>query len=188
MKILFTIILSIYIFFQITSSVSADQIAGSSAAIKNNSNTVIIQDTFDTGKIYRIKKAMQNVLKRYNSPLIGEIDSFIDACIKYKLDCYLLPSITGLESTFGRFVWPSSNNPFGWGRGYVMFKDWNESISTVAQGLRTNYINKGAQNLYDIGHIYSESLTWAPRVQFFINAFNEEERKMELFLSMNPVK
>lgn len=188
MKKLFTIILISLIFFLTAKSVSADFEAGSSAAMKKNSVSISAQNNFDTNKAYKIKKVMQNILKRYNSPLVGEVDSFVNACMTYNLDCYLLPSIAGLESTFGQFIWPGSNNPFGWGRGMIEFKDWNEAISTVAKGLRNNYIDKGADNLEDIGHIYSESSTWTVRVQYFINVFNKEEENLELFLSTNPVK
>jgi hypothetical protein len=188
MKTLITIILSFIIFLRTVTFVYADPVAGSSAAIKIDKVINVTQNTFDSNKIYKIKKAMNKVLNKYNSPLVNNIDSFVDACATYKLDCYLLPSIAGLESTFGRFILPQSYNPFGWGGGMIMFKNWDEGIMTVAHGLRNNYLNKGADNLEDIGYIYSESPTWSPRVQSFINEFNNEEKKLELFLSMNPVK
>lgn len=186
-KILSTFFL-ISIFFLSIQNVKAEQTAGSSAAIKVTSLPIMSENSVDIQKMYKIKKAMQSVLKKYDSPLVNEIDNFVDACIAYKLDCYLLPSIAGLESTFGRFIWPNSYNPFGWGGGYIMFSNWKDGISTVAGGLRNNYINKGAQSIDDIGNIYSESSTWSTRVQYFMNSFRQEEAKLELFLSMNQVK
>lgn len=185
---LFTIILISVLFLSLTRSISADEIAGSSAAIKAIPFPLNLDNVNDPQKIYKIKKAIQNVLKKYDSPLVTEIDSFIDACMTYKLDCYLLPSIAGLESTFGKFISPNSYNPFGWGGGYIKFNNWRDGILTVAGGLRNNYINKGAQSIDDIGNIYAESPTWSTRVQYFMNSFRQEEAKLELFLSMNQVK
>lgn len=168
--------------------VRADTVAGSSAAMKKNDQVILDRKTLDTEKIFKIKKAMQYILGKYNSPMKSEIDSFVAACLEYELNCYLLPSIAGLESTFGRFLLPGSFNPFGWGGGNIYFKDWNDGINTVALGLRKNYINRGADELYKIGSIYSESPTWTPRVQYFINQFEEREEKIELYLTMNQVK
>ena len=166
--------------------VHADGVAGSSAQIQSGSvsNNIV----YNVNKIYRTKIVLKTVLEKYNSPLTNEVDSFIDACQEYELDCYLLPSIAGLESTFGQFVYPNSHNPFGWGGGYIMFDDWSQSIDTVAKGLRENYLNHGVQTVPEIGRIYSESPTWAIRVQNFINQFRQEEDKLPLFLGENKVE
>ena len=133
------------------------------------------------------KLVMSRVLKQYNSPLLSSIDSFLATCVLYDLDCYLLPSITGLESSFGKFTHPGSNNPFGWGGGYIMFDSWDQAIDTVGKGLRYNYINKGADSVEKIAPIYAESLTWAPRVQYFMNVFEKEEDKIDSILDENRV-
>lgn len=169
-----------------TGYVLAEDIAGSSARL--SSLSYIQKKDNDFKNLYRYKKAIKQVLTRYNSPLVDEVDNFVNACITYRIDCYLLPSIAGLESTFGRYIFPSSYNPFGWGGGYIMFSSWAEAIDTVASGLRANYFNRGADNLWSIGRIYSESPTWASRVQYFIDQFKLEEEKIPLFLSENEVK
>ena len=180
------VLLPIIFLFLFVIPVHADGVAGSSAKIQiaSVSNNIV----YNVNKIYRTKIVLRTVLERYNSPLANEVDSFIDACQKYNLDCYLLPSIAGLESTFGQFVYPDSYNPFGWGGGYIKFDNWSQSIDTVAQGLRLNYINRGATSVPAIGRIYSESPTWAIRVQNFINQFRQEEDKLPLFLSENKVE
>ena len=134
------------------------------------------------------KKAIEKVLAKYNSPLAGEVDTFISACQTYGMDCYLLPAITGLESSFGQFIWPDSHNPFGWGGGYIMFDNWSDGIMTVASGLHENYIQRGANDLYAIGPIYSESPTWAVRVEKFMAEMEHEEKDMQLFLGDNQVQ
>ena len=173
-------------FFLSAVSVKAEIIAGGSAPLVYNS----FISSIDIEQLHqkKLKIAIETVLKKYNSPMSEESDSFIKACIKYQIDCYLLPSIAGLESTFGKFIWPNSYNPFGWARGYMMFDSWDEGIDTVAKGLRKGYLNKGALTVEDIGPIYSESPTWAVRVNYFINQFEKEEEKMSLLSDQLPVK
>lgn len=131
----------------------------------------------------RKRKALASVLEKYNSPLAGEVDSFMKTCSSYKLDCYLLPAITGLESSFGVYIYPNSYNPFGWDRGYAMFANWNQAIATVGAGLRNRYINQGAVSVEQIGGMYSESPTWAVRVQRFMAMFESEEEQNQLNFS-----
>lgn len=130
-------------------------------------------------KEYLIKKVtIFNMLEKHNSPFKTDADAFMKACITYNIDCYLLPSISGLESTFGKFIYPESHNPFGWGGGLIMFNSWEDCFMAVAAGLRNNYINKGADTIDKIAPIYAESKTWAPRVTYFMNRFMEEEQEV----------
>ena len=181
-KTLFSIVLTVSLIAAIFGAqpVQAELIAGSSAAVsyveKNSTTTINIQ------KMALKKKAITEVLKRYNAPLLTEVDSFIEACTKYNLDCYLLPSISGIESTFGKFLIPGTFNPFGWGRGLLVFKSYNETIMTVGKGLRVNYIDKGADTVDKIGRIYCEGDTWAGKVKYFMNQFEEEEKKQLFFM------
>lgn len=174
------------LFFFKGGTVMAEKQSGNSAEL--SLSIKIDKKEQDSLNLKRKVLAIKSVLNRYNSPMVGSEQSFIEACEKYDLDCYLLPSIAGLESTFGRFIWPNSYNPFGWGRGYLMFKSWSESIDAVAKGLRDNYVNKGAENVYTIGRIYSESPTWATRVSWLMIEFEKEEEKLSLFSSNFPVK
>lgn len=175
------------LFLSLAYQIKAENYAGLSAHLSINS--YIKNQELDAIK-FKIKElAIRSVLERYNSPMIGEEQNFIKTCIKYNLDCYLLPSIAGLESTFGKFIWPNSYNPFGWARGYMIFNSWFEAIETVGKGLRENYINKwGLLSIEKIGPIYSESPTWAARVNWFINQFKLEEEKINLLYSQFPVK
>jgi hypothetical protein len=173
-------------FFLSAISVKAEIFAGSSAFMTHIS--YITEKETQEIKENSIKRTIESVLKKYNSPMASYSDAFVKACMKYQIDCYLLPSIAGLESTFGRFIWPNSYNAFGWARGYMMFESWSQGIDTVAQGLRKNYMNKGALTVYEIGPIYSESPTWAIRVNNFIRQFEKEEAKMSLLSSQFPVQ
>lgn len=161
----------------------AQKIADNSAAITYN----VITNKKEK-ELFIKKLAVKKILDRYDSPLSEASDSFIDTCSTFDLDCYLLPSIAGLESTFGRFIYPNSYNPFGWGRGYIMFGSWDEGIHEVGKGLHDNYIGNGANSVEQIAPIYSESPTWAPRVRYFMNKFQKEQEKLQLYLSDNSVE
>jgi len=184
-KLVSTIVFSLIIFFAV-SPVKADNMAGASAPLVYNS--FISANDIEVLRQNKIKATIENVLNKYDSPMKNESDSFVKACIKYQIDCYLLPSIAGLESTFGKFILPNSFNPFGWARGYMMFDTWENGIDTVAKGLRNGYMAKGALTVEDIGPIYSESPTWAIRVNYFKTQFEKEEQKLTLLSNQFPVQ
>jgi len=182
MRKLFLTVLIVGLFFLISSPVAAEKIAGVSA-------TMAYKDMSSEERSLFIKKlAIKNVLARNNSLLEGQVDDFIDTCIEYKLDCYLLPSITGVESYFAKFIYPNSNNPFGWGGGTIMFNDWKTSIKTVGEGLRKNYFDRGVDTVDEIGPVYAVSTTWAPKVNYFLAQFRQEEEKIQLLLGKNQVE
>ncbi|MFZ1549438.1 MAG: hypothetical protein WAT44_03160 [Microgenomates group bacterium] len=184
MKIL-KLFLSVFVvlLFSGTNVLASDQQAGSSAilvAIPKNEIANRISHR-DIAQDYMLKRrVITKVLQENNSPLVDSVDSFISTCANYQIDCYLLPSITRLESSFGQFTHPNSHNPFGWGGGYIMFNTWGDSIDAVGKGLRTNYIDKGAADVYDIGKIYAASPTWAVRVERFMNDFKRVESEESL--------
>lgn len=186
MKKIIVFLIFFVIFLIFANPIKAEIIAGSSAPLTHQS--FISDGDIQIEKEKKLSAVIESVLKRYNSPMAGESESFVKACIKYQIDCYLLPSIAGLESTFGKFIWPNSYNPFGWDRGYMMFENWSEGIDTVAKGLKNGYIKKGALTVEDIGPIYSESSTWAVRVNFFIDQFEKEEAKITLLSNQFPVQ
>lgn len=181
MSLSFLFFLSVFL-----SPVKAEVEAGGSAPLTHQ--TFIADNVIEANKEKETKIVIESILNRYNSPLVGESDAFVKACVKYQIDCYLLPSIAGLESTFGKFTYPNSHNPFGWGGGLIMFNKWSDGIDAVAKGLRNGYYNKGANTVDSIGPIYSESPTWAVRVNFFKNQFQKEADKLSLLSTQFPVQ
>ncbi len=168
-------------FFSYALPVRAEFVAGNSATIHY---TAMADVNFQNTKELALKKkVIKTVLAKYESPLLESVDSFISACREFDLDCYLLPSISGVESTFGKFLIPSTYNPFGWGRGIMPFESFDKAIYTVGKGLRENYINKGAESVEEIGSIYCEGNTWAGKVNFFMKEFRTEEEKQLNFQS-----
>ena len=122
------------------------------------------------------RMAIERVLKRYNSPLTPYTGTFINNCRKYNFNCYLLPSISGVESGFGHVLILAAKNPFGWGGGYIYFSSWENGIDTVAKGLHKNYIRAGLTNPYLIAPVYAPpSQTWAGNVNMYMQIFEREE-------------
>jgi hypothetical protein len=148
----------------------------SNAASSNESEALFIK-----------KKAIRAYLLKRNAPLADHVDTFIKACTTYDLDCYLLPAITGVESSFGVYMAQGTNNPFGWGRGLMQFTDFDEAIMTVARGLRENYIDKGAETVEQIGAIYCEGNTWSGKVNYFMQQIEKGENN-QLFLGSDTVQ
>jgi len=184
-KTLFSVVLTVLLTLAATFGAHpsyAQAIAGSSAAVilTEVNTTSTSSSSLQTLAVKR--KAMTEVLKRYNAVLLPEVDSFLEACTTYNLDCYLLPSISGVESTFGKFLIPGTFNPFGWGRGLLEFTSYNQTIMTVGKALREKYIDRGADTVDKIGRIYCEGNTWSGSVKYFMNQFEEEEKKQLFFM------
>lgn len=159
--------------------IRAEKIAGQSALLNVEKPQGETDDVHTKRMIQR--SVIREILTRNNSPLVTEVDAFMDACIKHDIDCYLLPSISGLESSYGKHLLPGSHNPFGWGGGYLLFDSWSESFHAVAGGLKKNYIGRGADTIEEIGPIYAASPTWAERVRLIHNKFValESEKKTD---------
>ena len=153
------------------------RIAGASASMAPKVVVNVDQnDSYRSNAEYaKAYATIRKVLKSRNSPLMDSTPAFVKNCIDHNLDCYLLPAITGLESSFGHAILPGSHNPFGWGGGYITFESWDEAIGTVADGLEKNYIGRGAVTIEQIGSRYAASPTWAPRVRAFMEQFERAE-------------
>ena len=163
---------------------------GDHSAILNDAPVIVAGSSvrFQDLDYGRKKAVIRNILKEYHSPMVGSEEAFIRACVKYELDCYLLPSIAGLESTFGIYTWPGSNNPFGWGQGFIEFKNWDQSIDTVARGLREDYIDQGYVSVEEIGMKYCENPAWAGRIRTLMGRFQAEEDQKQLFFGADSVQ
>lgn len=189
MRTIYKIVISIVVFV-IAIGLFASQVHGQNVAGESAFIAKVVPTSCPKEKVsYGVKKlAIKKVLERYNSPLLPYVNDFIATCTKYDIDCYLVPSISGLESGFGKYLIPESHNAWGFGGGHMMFDNWPHAIDRVSSTLKYNYIDKGADTIDEIAPIYAESKTWAPRVHFFVNQFKAEEEKIELFSSRNPVE
>ncbi len=145
------------------------------------SHSAQLQSSIDTETLIQ-KQAMRAVLHRHRSPLADEVDHFMRIAQENELDPYMLPSIAGVESGFGRVMIDGTHNPFGWNVGRTYFPSWEAGIETVGIALREKYINRGAESLEAIGHRYAGgSTTWAPKVRTFMSKFEREEAKIRRY-------
>jgi len=165
----YSLILFFVLFLSLVSKSYAQELAaGSSAALLKPA----AQETTDS----RVR-ILREFLEKYNSPLSLFAGTFVETADEYNLDWKLVAAISGVESTFGREIPYESFNGWGWGiygDNMIRFSSWNQGIETVSEGLRTNYINKwGARDVYEIGRFYASSLTWAQRVEYFMNKIDE---------------
>lgn len=113
---------------------------------------------------------LQKFLNSYNSPMADNAQDFIEAAEQYELDWKLVPSIAGVESTFGKFLIPGSHNAYGWGGGKIHFESWRDGIYKISKGLSERYIKKGLVTPHQIQPVYAPpSTTWGNKVTYFMN-------------------
>ncbi len=133
----------------------------------------LINPTLEYQKDDRIGK-LKAYLASNESPLTQEANHFVSEADRLEMDWKLVAAISGVESTFGKHVPAGSYNAWGWGiptgaSWGLAFPDWKAGITAVSDGLRTNYIDRGAKTIDQIGYIYAASPTWASRVRYFID-------------------
>jgi len=183
------IFITVLIFLFAVQPAQAQNIGGQSATLASTLTGVNNTVSGKSARDLRIKRyVIRKVLAQYNSPMVDSVDAFIEACEQYDFDCYFLPAVAGVESTYGKQIYPNSQNAFGWGRGLIMFDTWDEGILTVGSKLQTNYIDRGAVTIEQIGSIYCEGDTWAGKVNTIMGRFKKEEAKMQLFFALNTVE
>lgn len=129
-------------------------------------------------KIDNRSKILRNYLAKYNSPLQDSADDFVKAADANQVDWKLVPSIAGVESTFGKHIpggyTPGSSSYNGWGWGVygdqaLAFKSWNDAIFTITSALKTKYIDRGLITPYQMNRVYAASPAWGGHVTFFMN-------------------
>lgn len=127
---------------------------------------------------------LRSFLASFDSPLTDSADHFVAEADRLSLDWKLVAAIAGIESTFGKHIPYNSYNGWGWGvftgeKDGIHFKNWEDGITQVSEGLRYNYMNKGAVTIEQIGRIYAASPAWSWKVRFFLD-------KIEAFAPTRP--
>ena len=158
-KLLIYILITIILVLLSTISVRAESISGSSATLRRAEAN---------GYDFRVEN-LRKFLEKYNSPLAIYAQEFVAYADINGLDYRLVPSITGVESTFGKHIPFESFNAYGWANGEYSFVSWEDSIAHVSGVLKTSYIDKGAPTVAKIARRYAPpSTTWGRNVNFFI--------------------
>ena len=117
--------------------------------------------------------ALRNFFEGAKSPLIDNVETFIDVADKYGLDYRLLPAISCMESSCGIRLIPGSYNPFGWGiygNNAIYFKSYDEAIEVVGKGISEKYVSRGLDTPEKMAPVYTppNSVKWKNGVNFFI--------------------
>jgi len=118
-------------------------------------------------------KRVQTFLQRYHSPMAGNAKDFVDASVRYKINYKVLPSISGVESTFGKNIAPGSYNAWGYmcGSHVCYFDSFKEGIYKVAQTLGTSrtYLRfQQTESINELSCPYNNcSQDWAGKVLWF---------------------
>ncbi len=105
---------------------------------------------------------------RYNSPLKANVYDFVYASEYYGIDYRLLPAISIVESSGGKYLF-RPYNPFGWGRhGYKSFHD---AIWDVARGLSVYHYRLKRTTPESIGRLYNPVTPthWARKVRYLMS-------------------
>ena len=138
--------------------------------IKEAGDKVQNSPKIDTRQLDSRAKVLTDYFALYNSPLEYHAQDVVDAADQYQLDWKLIPAISGVESTFGKFT-PGGYNAWGWGvygNQAVWFKSWKEGIFIVTEGLKQNYIDQGLTNPYSMNQSYAASPFWGWKVTYFM--------------------
>lgn len=186
-KIMFTklakIIILAVILFVIAGITNQNHVLASSYPVE--SSATLNNPLLDTEKPDKRIRQLTLFLRFYNSPLEDYAADFVTLADKYEVDWKLVPAITGVESTFGKFIPPGSYNAYGWANGNFYFESWPDSIEIVNKTLKEKYIDRGADTVGKIGPIYAPpSKTWAAKVLYFmdkIKNFGYEVKESPLY-------
>ncbi|MFC1649857.1 hypothetical protein ACFL2C_04070 [Patescibacteria group bacterium] len=142
------------------------QVSGYTGITQTNSATLATRVHDNDYKEVKLRSFLQT----YNSPISNQAEIFVKSANDNGLDWRLVPSITGVESTFGKHIPSNSYNAYGWANGKYAFESWEESIDHVSKTLKEKYIDRGADDVYKIGRIYAPpSPAWPGKVDYFMN-------------------
>ncbi len=126
---------------------------------------------------------LEEYLTKYHSPLAQFAGSFIAQADFYHIDWRMVAAISGVESTFANAEPFHCYNSWGYGiygNHILCFNSYDEAIHTISKSLREQYMNKwGAQDVYDIGHFYAASPTWASRVDYFMQDIEKYKKESD---------
>ena len=142
-----------------------------------NSAAPFASDAIQTGTETRDGRVanLKSFLRKYNSPLYDEAEHIVTVSDKYKFDYRLLVAIAMQESNACRSIPEGSYNCWGWGiygNQVVRFNSYTEAIDTVAEGIKSEYLDKGLVTASAIMAKYTPSSngSWAFGVNHFLQA------------------
>lgn len=116
---------------------------------------------------------LKNFFRKYNSVLFDHAEKIVEVSDNYQFDYRLLPAIAMQESNLCKYIPADSFNCWGWGiygNTVTKFDSYDESIETVAKGIKKEYIDKGLITASSIMEKYTPSSqgSWAHGVNTFL--------------------
>ena len=105
---------------------------------------------------------LRQFLAEIGAPVAKHAEVFLTAADEYALDWRLLPSISIIESSGGKFC--KNNNIFGWGNGSERFASVRAGIREVANRLATSKLYKN-KDLEHILRTYNANADYPARVK-----------------------
>lgn len=148
------------------------------AEARENKETKIEKSfTIQYKNVNRVE-VLRKFLEKYNSPLVGEAETFVRVADNFELDYRLLPAISCMESTCGKFLVPGTYNAWGWGiygSNVIRFSSWEEAIEKVGEGIFKGYVKKGLDTPEKMSPVYTppNPIKWGNGVRFFMNQMDE---------------
>ena len=149
------------------------------ASTTKTSFAALPKAAFEIKTAYATRDARPVVIEKYfarfNSPMQGLGEYIVQTGEENGVDPYLIVAIAQQESNLAKLMPPDCHNAWGWGihsAGTLCFDDWNEGISTYAEGLAQSY---HAYNLYTPDEImtkyvpHSPGGAWAKGVNQFLS-------------------
>ncbi len=123
-------------------------------------------------------EVLEKFLEKYDSPLTGQAEIFVKVADEKGLDYRLLPAISCMESTCGKFMIPGTYNAWGWGiygDNVIGFSSWEEAIEKVGDGISKGYAQKGLDTPEKMAPVYTppNPVNWRNGVRFFMNQMDE---------------
>lgn len=119
--------------------------------------------------------ALRRIFEKYNSPLIYEVNTFIEVSDQYDMDYRILPAIAFSESTLCKNYPTSTNNCYGWGQPLKTFISQREAIQYIAEKINVSSPYYGSwrddkTDLYKLGTPYNgaDIKFWVEKVTYFM--------------------
>jgi hypothetical protein len=147
--------------------------------LSSNQQEEVVVDVYAVGGDSR-PLILKKYLEHYNSPMADYADYIFKVSQENGLDYRLLIAIAQQESNLCKKIPENSYNCWGWGihsQGTLRFDSYEESIKTVAEGLKENYIDQGLREPEEIMKRYTPSSdgSWARGVRQFMDEMEENQ-------------
>lgn len=129
---------------------------------------------------------LEAFFEKYKSPLADEAYTFVAEADKNKLDYRLLPAIAGVESTFAKKYVVGTYNAWGWGGGYIPFRNWGHAIASISTQLTQRPYRGVEPDLLAPIYCPPSSGSWAWKVKYFMNQIEATQiyEKPTMYLAM----